>query len=65
VHITFEFEALPVGDPILVKKVHKKGVAEKIVLLNGYLPTRENFSKMMLFYRALLPVSGFELVVRM
>ncbi len=71
VRTTFEFEALPIGDHILVKKVDKKGAAEKaglkpgdeIVLLNGYRPTRENFSQMMLFYRALLPVSGFELVV--
>jgi C-terminal peptidase prc len=71
VHTTFEFEALPIGDHILVKKVEKKGAAEKsglktgdeIVMLNGYRPTRENFSLMMLYFRALLPVSSMQLVV--
>jgi carboxyl-terminal processing protease len=71
VHTTFEFEALPVGDHIFIKKVEKKGAAEKcglkpgdeIVMLNGYRPTRENFSLMMLFFRALLPVSNMQLAI--
>jgi len=64
----FGFDAMAVGDRVLVTKLDKGGAAEKaglqlgdhILTVNGYNATRQDFDLMMLFFRALRPVTSMD-----
>jgi C-terminal processing protease CtpA/Prc len=68
---SFGYDAQPIGDRVLVTQVKKGREAEKaglrlgdqIRVMNGYNVTRENFSLMKLYFKALRPVTRSELIV--
>ncbi len=67
----FGFEAMAVGDKILVTELKKGGAAasaglklgDQIVTVNGMTARREDFDLMMLYFRALRPVARMQLSI--
>ena len=72
ISLKFGFDALSVGDRVLITKLDKGGAAEKaglelgdqIVTVNGFNARRQDFDLMMLFFRALQPVTAMDVAVR-
>ncbi len=68
--VAFGFNAKAVGDKIYIYEIKKKGPAEaaglkagdQIIGVNGFTAARDSYDLMMLYFRALRPVSALELV---